>query len=297
LLQPRALAVNSLGQHPYAGVLRIFCPMAASRLTDSQKQELVQRFRQGETSAELAAAFGCSANTVSRTVKALLAPDEYEQLKQQRGRSGPGAGAAPAAVSAAAAPASSAKPLLTRSAGTEGAAGPALDDLEEDDQAVGVDPDADDAAVLAIDDADDFADDDDPAEDGVDEGEVGGDDETFAAIPVLPLAVSQEPVQVQPLQPAVLPDSLYMLVDKTVELQARPLRDFAELGQLPPEEEERQALQLFVNPRQAKRQCGRSQRVIKMPDPEVLFRRASYLQVKGISRLVVEGTLYALPGS
>jgi hypothetical protein len=33
-----------------------------------------------------------------------------------------------------------------------------------------------------------------------------------------------------------------------------------------------------------------------MPDPAVLVRRASYLQVKGITRLVVEGNLYALPG-
>jgi hypothetical protein len=158
------------------------------------------------------------------------------------------------------------------------------------------DPAPDDASgdnsILAIDDADDFAGDD---ADSDDDGE--GDDDIFTPVAVLPLAINHEPVAVQPLAAAEWPDSLYMLVDKTVELQARPLREFTELGQLPPDEEELQALQLFANPRQAKRHCGRTQRVIKMPDPEVLVRRASYLQVKGITRLVVEGNLYALPGS
>ena len=57
------------------------------------------------------------------------------------------------------------------------------------------------------------------------------------------------------------------------------------------------ALMVFVNPRQAKRLCGRSQRVIKIPDTTVLSRTAPYLLAQGISRLVVEGALFALPGS
>ena len=52
---------------------------------------------------------------------------------------------------------------------------------------------------------------------------------------------------------------------------------------------------LFTNPRQAKRQCGRTQRVIKVPYAGVLQRRASYLVAQGITRLVVEGgALFAL---
>ena len=268
-----------LGQSTYNGGLRAPSSMAASRLSDSQKQELVQRYRQGESSTELAAAFGCSPNTVSRTVKAALAPAEYEQLKQ-RGRSGQAAQvAAPAA--------NDDPPSLQEPAAAEAtpAAPTATDDVGED-------------SSLAIDDADDFGD-----EDGGDESDDDdlivddfGTDDTFTPIAVLPLVVSHEPVQVKPLETSVLPESLYMLVDKTVELQPKPLRDFTELGQIPSDEEERQALQLFANPRQAKRHCGRTQRVIKMPDPDVFVRQASYLHVKGISRLVVEGTLYALPG-
>lgn len=244
--------------------------MAASRLTDSQKSELVQRYRRGESSADLAVAYGCSPNTVSRTVKAALDPAEYEQLKQQRSRGVQAdAPVQPDPISPSP-PASDPEP-------------------ETDLQA---EPDtSNDESILAIEDADDFADDDSDSEDVGD-----GEDDIFTPVAVLPLAINHDPVAVQPLTACEFPDSLYMLVDKTVELQARPLREFTELGQLPPDEEELQALQLFANPRQAKRHCGRTQRVIKMPDPEVFMRRASYLQVKGITRLVVEGNLYALPG-
>ena len=62
--------------------------MATGRLSDSQKQELVQQYRAGITSAALAEAFGCSPNTVTRTVKALLPPEAYAALKASRQKTG-----------------------------------------------------------------------------------------------------------------------------------------------------------------------------------------------------------------
>ena len=50
-------------------------PMAPRRLSDSEKQDLVGRYKAGESTAALAAFFGCSPNTVSRTVRALLPPE------------------------------------------------------------------------------------------------------------------------------------------------------------------------------------------------------------------------------
>lgn len=274
--------------------------MAASRLSESQKQELVERYRQGESTAELAAHYGCSPNTVSRTVKAALEPAEYERLKQQQ-RLRPGQGE-PMAVPAADAAVDPQPVQGLAEAGEElpeildfglslTSAQPSADGEEQ--QATGALAESEDG-MLPIDDADDFGNDDDDEADS--DSDFGVDDGTFIPIPVLPLVVSQDPVKVHPLEASELPESLYMLVDKTVELQPRPLREFTELGLIPADEEARQALQLFANPRQAKRHCGRTQRVIKMPDPAVLLRQASYLQIKGISRLVVEGTLYALPG-
>jgi len=255
--------------------------MAATRLTDSQKVEIVDRFRAGEGSAELAEVYGCTAGTVSRVAKAALDPAEYEQLKQQRGR--------PTKPEASASAASSANPDDT--AKPKDLSKP-KDSANPDDSAnAGDSANAEDGSVLAIDDADDFGDDfsddfsdDDPAE-------------QFVEVPVLLGTHAGEPAQCLPLAQAPLPASVYMLVDKTVELQAKPLKDFPELGQLPDGEEERQALLVFANPRQAKRHCGRSQRVIKVPDTRVLERTAPYLIAQGISRVVIEGSLYSLPGS
>ena len=254
--------------------------MAASRLTDGQKQELVDRYRQGETAQALAQAYGCSPNTVSRVLKAALDPAEMAALKKQpRSRNAPAAEPEPVAVAVepaaeAALPASFVDP----------------GDLDEPDANASADPEeSDEASVLAIDDADDFAEDD--LDDGDEESEAG---EVFVAVPVTPRAA----VAPRPLRSDALPASVYLLVDKTVELEARPLREFPELGSLPEEEQERQALMLYANPRQAKRQCGRSQRVIKVPDSGVLERTSRYLVAQGITRLVLEGgDLFAIPGS
>jgi len=247
--------------------------MAATRLTDSQKIEIVARYRAGEGSADLAEAYGCSTNTVSRVVKAGLEPAEYEQLKQQRNR--------PLKAVPEQAPPEQAPPELT--APELAAPEPELPEPAGDDE---------DHAVLAIDDADDFGDD-------ANDLDFADDDlaDQFVAVPLLLVDHVGEPAQCQPLADAPLPASVYMLVDKTVELQAKPLKDFPELGQLPDGEEERQALMVFANPRQAKRHCGRTQRVIKVPDTRILERTAPYLIAQGISRVVMEGSLYSLPGT
>ena len=259
--------------------------MAAPRLNDSQKEELVARYRQGETAQALAAAYGCSPNTVSRVLKAALDPAEMASIKRQsRGRSVD----APEPVEPAAPPLAAASPAVAAAQADPAEADPAEEGDDDGDRAVDVEQ-----SELAIDDADDFA------EDGLDDGDSLDDCEADDASPVPAAAIAAGVVlEAQPLIPGVLPASVYMLVDKTVELQAKPLRDFPELGTLPEEEQQRQALMLFTNPRQAKRQCGRTQRVIKVPDAGVLERRSSYLVAQGITRLGVEGgSLFALAGS
>nr|WP_255439195.1 helix-turn-helix domain-containing protein [Synechococcus sp. LTW-R] len=256
-----------LSQGFYGGVLDIDVVMPAPRLSESQKEELVARYRQGETAQALAASYGCSPNTVSRVLKAGIDPDELASLKKQsRSRS-------------------AAKPseVEVETPASEPASAHVLDEANpSDDEA------DEDAGVLAIDDADDFGDDGD--DETFDDGDDSAETTAFGA------AAAAELIDPIPLLPGLLPSSVYMLVDKAVELQAKPLNEFPELGSLPETEQARQALMLFTNPRQAKRQCGRSQRVIKVPDSDVLQRRSSYLVAQGITRLVVEGgLLYSLP--
>jgi hypothetical protein len=275
--------------------------MAPAKLTDEQKQELVQRFREGENTQLLADHFGCSSTTVTRMVRAELGEKAYGALRDERQKRGTRDRQISLAIGSQDTPSqetpsqdstpeapSDDDPLPEQSTATT-----------QDDGDAEVPADDESGMVLAIDDADDFADDDgdddllsteDDDEDGYqDSGE-------FHTVAVLPIDVDdQREVQAAPWSPAVLPSCAYLLVDKTVELQARPLAEMPELGMLPTEEQGRQALVLFTNPRQAKRHCGRTQRVIKLPDPALLGRTAPYLQAQGISRVVIEGALYALP--
>ena len=275
-------------------------PMAATRLIDSQKSELVSRFQAGASSQELAEAYGCSPNTVTRVVKAALDPAVYEQLKQQRSRR-PAAGLEAEGLEIVAA----VQPAVAEPAVIE-VSGAAVDPLAADEPIAAADPEEDGPAVLAIDDADDFVDDDDDVvDDDSDDDDFGDSDEdrdleeaaAFAPVPVALSFEDQLPSSPVPLASAPIPASVYMLVDKTVELQARPLSEIPELGRLEPSELERQAIVVYSNPRQAKRHCGRTQRVIKVPDTRVLERTSTYLLAQGISRVVIEGSLYSLPGS
>ena len=284
--------------------------MAARRLSDSEKQDLVGRYKAGESTAALAEAFGCSSNTVSRTVKALLPPEAYAALKASRQKGGtvvavaqplleiplleippleiPPMEVPPLEV----APNSStdAEPISSDEASTADASS------EEDDKpesSVG-EFSTEESSTLALDDAADFAEESDDQVSGV-EKPVPMDVFT-ELVPLIGVAglSGSAPIETQPLSPGVLPGSVYMLVDKVVELDARPLRDFPELGALDSVDQDRQGLFLFSNPRAAKRQCGRSQRVIKVPDTTVFERTSSYLLKRGITRLVMEGTVVAL---
>ena len=234
--------------------------MAPRRLSDSEKQDLVGRYKAGELTAALAEAFGCSPNTVTRTVKSLLPADAYAALKasRQKGSVTP----SPAVVTQA----------------------------EEHE----VDSLKDDESSLALDDADDFG--EDPAEEFAEADDNGSAEMFTELVPLLGVGdLSDRPLnQAQPFSVDLLPDSAYMLVDKVVELDARPLKEFPELGLLDDAEQERQGLCLFASPRAAKRQCGRSQRVIKVPDTAVFQRTSSYLLAQGITRLVLDGTVIAL---
>ena len=234
--------------------------MAPRRLSDSEKQDLVGRYKAGESTAALAEAFGCSPNTVSRTVKALLPADAYAALKASRQKGS--LASPPAAVTTA--------------------KEPEADSLKDDDSS------------LALDDADDFG--EDPDDELADDDDNAGAETFTELVPLLGVGdLSDRPLnQPQPFSVDLLPDSAYMLVDKVVELDARPLKEFPELGLLDDAEQERQGLYLFVSPRAAKRQCGRSQRVIKVPDMAVFQRTSSFLLARGITRLVLDGTLIAL---
>jgi len=244
--------------------------MAASRLNDSQKQEVVRRYQAGETAAALAEAFSCSANTVSRTIKAAIGIEAYGAIKDLR--------IAGSAVKAIAKVLPSAEDFAFLKEEELVKEDFEIIDVEASDTELS-DPEISDSEISDL------------------EIESNSDFIAFAPLAVTANLSDSSPCVSKPLVASELPASLYLLVDREVELKGTPVRDFTELGLIASEEEDLQAIALFINPRQAKRQCGRSQRVIKVPDSSLLELTAPYILAQGISRIVLEGALYAVPGS
>ena len=241
--------------------------MAPSRLNDSHKQEIVERYRAGDTSAQIAAAYGCSTNTVSRTVRSLLSPEEYAELKAQRSAKSSGLGSSVPEIETAEVSRPENPQTSLEDSGIE------VPSSKEEGEDFGS-ADLNDNETFNTD-----------------------DENVFHEIAVLPVDLPQVTTQqviCRPFASELLPDSVYMLVDKTVELDPRPLSEFPELGLSDPSEQQRQALCLYASPRAAKRQCGRNQRVIKVPHTQVFEQTTSYLLARGITHLVVEGSLFAL---
>lgn len=141
------------------------------------------------------------------------------------------------------------------------------------------------------DDLDDDLDDDDLDEDDDDlDDDLGG-----TGLLVVSKIQGTALVQVLPLAEASLPRTCYLVVDRSAELIARPLREFGDLGQIPEAETQEKTLPVFDNHRVAKRYSNpRTQRVIKLPDGKVLQKTSSHLQAKGITRLLIDGQVYSL---
>jgi transposase-like protein len=151
------------------------------------------------------------------------------------------------------------------------------------------DLDDDDDDLLGLDETlgDDFGDDDDLDDD---DDDLDDDDDS----PVFPKLQPLTTMEIMPLGAAVLPKPCYLVVDMRSELITRPLSDFADLGQIPSDEEKAKTLPVFDNHRVARRFSRNKQRVIKVPDGNLITRTSPYLQAKGITRLLVDGQIFDL---
>ncbi len=91
-----------------------------------------------------------------------------------------------------------------------------------------------------------------------------------------------------------LPNIVYMVVNKNIELEIKLLGDYPDWEFLPSEDLKRKTLEIYFDLKSAKRACTREQKVIKVPNTDV-FRIASPILVsRGITRIVSTENLIAL---
>ena len=97
-----------------------------------------------------------------------------------------------------------------------------------------------------------------------------------------------------PISKVDLPKKVYMIVDKTIELETRYLREYPDWQFLSKEELNRKTIQIFFDLKVAKRFCNANQKVLKVPNTDVFRLVAPFLLEKGISRIVSDDKLISL---
>ena len=105
---------------------------------------------------------------------------------------------------------------------------------------------------------------------------------------------SQRDITSIPISKAVFPNVVYMLVDKTIELDPRLLRDYPEWNFLPENDLQRKALRIFSDQKVAKKNCQKNQKMIKIPNTKIFSLVSDRLISKGISRIILDDSLIAL---
>ena len=97
-----------------------------------------------------------------------------------------------------------------------------------------------------------------------------------------------------PIDQIEFPKVVYMVVDKNIELEIKLLKDYPNWEFLPNEDLNRKTIEIFFDLKTAKRSCKKEQKVIKVPNTNVFKIVSPILISRGISRIVSEEKLIAL---
>ncbi|MEG3440374.1 hypothetical protein V0288_24820 [Pannus brasiliensis CCIBt3594] len=283
--------------------------MSPRKLTDATKKEILKLYRETEaTTSTLAERYGVSSSTISRFLKNSLSEVEYEDLIQKKrlARTPRGGAAEEEAIETPEPVLETPEPVLDKTVAppleivsvsqqltlpVDIAPSPPEEEEEEDEEPIDVDT-LNSILDEDIDDEEDEEDEDEDWGDDEDEEDEGDDGEQGN---YSPRSISRATrLQVLPLSSASFPKTCYLVIDRSAELITRPLKDFAELGQVPPQEIQQRTLPVFDSHRVARRFSKRRERVIKVPDGRVIEKVGSHLEAKGITRLLMDGNIYSL---
>ena len=97
-----------------------------------------------------------------------------------------------------------------------------------------------------------------------------------------------------PIHEIELPNIVYMIVHKNIELEIKLLKDYPEWEFLPTEDLNRKTIEIYFDLKRAKKVCNKEQKVIKVPNTDVFRIVSPVLIARGISRIVSSDKLIAL---
>jgi hypothetical protein len=295
----------------------------AVKLGLNDKQEILRLYRESDASTtHLAKQFGISTSTVLRLLQELIPAEEYRQLVSQKKAEGKRGSRLASEIRKFRADQLALipddLPLIDHNnknynfdqnfdQGDETAI--AMDDnldkiLPTDDELE--DEDLEDADDLGSDEPEDDLDGDDLDEDDLDEDDLDLEEEeledfadedadsNMSMFADLSGGHSNSDIlEILPLSAADLPTICYIVVDRIAEIITRPLKDFKDLGAIPPEESLSKTIPIFDNHRIARRFSYHNQRVIKFPSNLIQITRSQLVR-KGITRILFGGQVYTL---
>ena len=97
-----------------------------------------------------------------------------------------------------------------------------------------------------------------------------------------------------PISEVDLPEIVYMIIDKKIELEIKLLKDYPDWSFLPIDDLNRKTIEIYFDLKIAKKFCNKEQKVIKVPNTDVFRIAAPLLTSRGISRIVSAEKLIAL---
>ena len=107
-------------------------------------------------------------------------------------------------------------------------------------------------------------------------------------------AVSQKDISSIPLSEIKLPNMVFLIVKKEIELETKYLKDYPEWQFLPQNDLQRKTIEIHFDLKTAKRMCNKDQKVIKVPNTDVFRIVAPILMSRGISRIVTAENLISI---
>ncbi len=97
-----------------------------------------------------------------------------------------------------------------------------------------------------------------------------------------------------PIAEMNFPKTVYMIVDRKIELETKYLKDYPQWQFLSEDELNRKTIEIHNDIKVAKSLCNKEQKVIKVPNTNIFRLVTPFLLSKGISRIVSTDNLIAL---
>ncbi len=228
----------------------------AKRLTEKQKKIIINNFKEGSTIEELSKEFKCTNSTIIRNLKKDLGEKIYTLLVNKN------------------------KNIIQNQINEEPSIN--LDTSDSDLRIVSSNKDFEGAYTL----------------DQSDKSSKQPSSTEFIEIaPLVDFEMensSRKEFSSIPIDQIELPNIVYMIVDKNIELEIRFLKDYPDWEFLPNEDLNRKTIEIFLDLKTAKRFCNKDKKVIKVPNTNVFKIVSPILISRGITRIISKDRLIAL---